>query len=112
MREKLLSYLPSETRVIQESPPIGGAVRNATTLILERLLSKVLVNTCSEYVYARPCIYSHLQLERDNNTQMAIRVKRRQRQLHLRAVFEDQETKTPFPVQMSSLSSAIRGTKF
>ena len=44
------------------SSPIGGAVRNTMTLIPERHLSIVLAITCSENVYARLCIYSHLWL--------------------------------------------------
>ena len=44
--------------VKQESPPIDGAVRNATSLIPEQLSSIILVIACSYTVYARPCIYS------------------------------------------------------
>ena len=36
----------------QESPPIVGVVRNATSLIAQRLSSIILAFTCSENVHA------------------------------------------------------------
>ena len=71
----------------QEIPPIGRAVQNATTLIPERLSSVVLAVTCSENVYARPCIYSLMRLERDDNTTIAIYVIDRRPQVHSSPVF-------------------------
>ena len=65
----------------QESPPIGGAVRNATALIPEWLLHIMLAITCCENVHVRPCIYSHVRLELGNNTKIAIYVMRRRRQV-------------------------------
>ena len=62
---------PSESHR-QESPPIGGAVRNATSLIPQRLSYIILAITCSENVYAWPCIDSHGRVDRDNNTTPAI----------------------------------------
>ena len=76
-------------QIKQESPPIGGEMRNAMTLISERLLYIMLAITCSENVYARLCSYSYLRLECDNNKKMAIYVTRRRRQVHLRSIFGD-----------------------
>ena len=36
----------------EESPPIGGAARNATSLIPQRLSSIMIAITCSENVHA------------------------------------------------------------
>ena len=48
----------------QESPPVGEAVRNATTLIPERQSYIMFAITCSENVYTRTCIYLYARLER------------------------------------------------
>ena len=58
----------------QEGPPIGGSVRNATSLIPQRLSYIVFAITCSENVHALQCIESHGRLDRDNNTIPAIYV--------------------------------------
>ena len=58
----------------QESPPIGGAVRNATSLIPQRLSSIILAITCSENVHPWPCIDSRERVDRDNNTTPVIYV--------------------------------------
>ena len=63
----------------QESPPIGGAVRNATSLIPQRLSYIMLAITCSENVRALPCIESHWRIDRDNNTTPANHVTRKRR---------------------------------
>ena len=42
----------------RESPLIGVAVRNATTIISERPSYIMLAITCSENVCARPCAYT------------------------------------------------------
>ena len=56
---------------VQESPPIGGAVRNVTTLIPERLSPNIMLAiTCSENVYVCPC--TCVRLERDDNTKITI----------------------------------------
>ena len=47
----------------QESPPIAGAVRNATALIPQRLSSIIRAITCSENVHA-----CYVRVDRDNNT--------------------------------------------
>ena len=60
-----------------EGPPIGGAVRNATSLIQQRLSYIMLAITCSENVRALPCIDSHGRIDRDNNTTPAIYVMHR-----------------------------------
>ena len=57
------------------------------TFITERLLSIMLAVTCSQNVYARPRIYLHVRLERDNNTNKAIYVMRRRWQFHSSSVF-------------------------
>ena len=46
----------------QESPLFGGAVRNATSVIPQRLSPIIFAITCAENVYARPCFYSHVRL--------------------------------------------------
>ena len=50
--QKLVKY-----NFIQENPPIGVAVQNATTFILWWLSYILLTVTCSENIYARPYIY-------------------------------------------------------
>ena len=50
-------------------------MRNATSLIPERLSHIIIAFTFSENVYVRPCIYSFVQLERDNNAKVPIYVK-------------------------------------
>ena len=40
----------------QEGPPIGGAVRNATSLITPRLSHTMLAITCSENIRASTCM--------------------------------------------------------
>ena len=52
----------------QENPPIGGAVRNATSLISQRL--SYIAITCSENVQEQFC--SCITVDRDNNTTTAI----------------------------------------
>ena len=52
----------------QESPPIGGAVWNATSLIPQRLSSTIVAITCSKNVHVEPCIDSHGRVDHDNNT--------------------------------------------
>ena len=61
----------------QESQPICVAVRNATSLIPQRLSSIILAITCSENVHASPCIDSHGRIDRDNNTTPTIYVMHR-----------------------------------
>ena len=51
----------------QEGPPIGGAGRNALSLIPQRLLHIILAITCSENVHALPCIDSHGRVDCHNN---------------------------------------------
>ena len=61
----------------QEGPPIGGAERNATSLIPQRLsYTMVAINFC-ENVRALPCIDSHERIDRDNNTTPTIYVMHR-----------------------------------
>ena len=70
-----LTALQAAVRSIkQEGPPFGGAVRNAMSLILQRLSHIMLAITCSENVPALPCIDSHLRRDRDNNTTPVIYV--------------------------------------
>ena len=63
----------------QENSPIGGAVRNATSLIPQRLSSSSIIPaiTCSENIHAWPCIDSHGRVDRDNSTTPAIYVMQR-----------------------------------
>ena len=68
-------------------PANWRAGRTATSLIQEWLPSRTLAITYSENVYAHPCIYSHWQLERDNNTKSAICVMHRWRQVHADPIF-------------------------
>ena len=70
-------------------------MRNATSLIPERLSCTILAITCSENVYARSCIYSqsHVLLESDSFTKPAICVMRRHMQVQLSPIFEAQEKK-------------------
>ena len=56
----------------EKAHQFGGAVRNATPLIPQRLSSIILTITCSENVHARPCIESHGRVDRDNNTTFTI----------------------------------------
>ena len=71
----------------QESPPIGGPSQNATTLIQCRPTASCLsMITCSKNVFARPCIFSYVQLEHDNNRKIAIYAMHRRRQVHLSPV--------------------------
>ena len=58
----------------QESPPIGGAVRNAKSLIPQRLSATILAIASSENVRVWPCIDKHGRVHRDNNTTQAIYV--------------------------------------
>ena len=58
----------------QEGPPIGGAVRNATSLIPQPLAYIIFAIACLENVHALPCIDSRGQLYRDNNMTPAIYV--------------------------------------
>ena len=77
----------------QESPTIGGAVRNAMSFIPERLYCIMLSITCSENVYARLCIYLYVRYEHDNNMQIAICVMRSRQQVHSDLIFWVNETK-------------------
>ena len=57
----------------QESPPIGGAVRNTTSLIPQRLSStEDICYHLSGNAHARPCMDSYGGVFRDNNTTPAI----------------------------------------
>ena len=58
----------------QEGPPIGGAVRNATSFIPQRLSSIILSIACSENVHPWPCMDSRGRDDRNNNTSPAIYV--------------------------------------
>ena len=71
----LLWHLPFE--IEQYGPPIGGAVRNATSLIPQWLSYIMLAITFSENVRALPCINSHGRIDRNNNTTSAIYVMHR-----------------------------------
>ena len=68
-----MSYLSAEV-MKQEGPPIGEAVRNATSLIPQELSYIIHAITCSENVHALPCIDSHGRVDRDNNTTPVIYV--------------------------------------
>ena len=62
----------------QESPPIGGGMRNATSLVWQWLSYIILVITCSENVVpAWPCVHSDGRVDPDYNTTPAIYVTRR-----------------------------------
>ena len=50
----------------------GGAVRNATSLVPQRMSSIILAITCSENFNAWPCVDSHERVDRDNNTTPAM----------------------------------------
>ena len=61
----------------QQGPPIGGTVRNAASLIPQRLSYTILANTCSEHVHAWLCIDSHGRVGIDHNTTPAVYVMHR-----------------------------------
>ena len=63
--------------VKQKCPPIAGAVRNATSLIPQRLPYIMLAITFCENVCALPCIDSHGRIDCDNNMTRAIYVMQR-----------------------------------
>ena len=50
-----ISHLWLYWHIKQENQPVGGEVRNVTTLIPEQLSYIMLAITCSENVYACPC---------------------------------------------------------
>ena len=64
---KLLALVVSKI-FKQEGSSIGGAVRNVTSLIAQRLSYTILDITCSENAHALPFIDSHRRVDCDSST--------------------------------------------
>ena len=65
----------------------GSAKRDASHPRPTVVYNTAFVFTCSENVSARPCIYSHMRFERNNNTKISIYATRWRRQVHLSPIF-------------------------